>query len=149
MTDTNVTDTNSLDTKIKGSCLCGAVQYKVSGEAVRFYHCHCQRCRKATGTGHASNFTVKPESSLSWITGEDLLQRFKVPDAERFYNLFCKQCGSPMPRVVPELGAVLIPAGSLDSEPTMEPQGRIFWESRAGWSCTDNDLPTYAEYYPS
>jgi len=129
MTDTNVTDTNSLDTKIKGSCLCGAVQY--------------------TGTGHASNFTVKPESSLSWITGEDLLQRFKVPDAERFYNLFCKQCGSPMPRVVPELGAVLIPAGSLDSEPTMEPQGRIFWESRAGWSCTDNDLPTYAEYYPS
>jgi hypothetical protein len=142
-----MTETNAADTKIRGSCLCGAVQYKVSGDALRFYHCHCQRCRKATGTGHASNFTVKPESSLSWIQGEDLLQHYKVPDAERFYNLFCKQCGSPMPRVVPELGAVIIPAGSLDSEPPMAPQGRIFWDSRAQWSCPAGDLPTFPEYY--
>ena len=135
------------DTNVKGSCLCGAVQYKVSGDAVRFYHCHCQRCQKATGTGHASNFTVKPESSLSCIQGEELLQHYKVPDAERFYNLFCKQCGSPMPRVVPELGAVIIPAGSLDSEPPMAPQGRIFWDSRAQWSCSAGDMPTFPEYY--
>ena len=131
---------------VKGSCLCGAVQYEVNGEAVRFYHCHCQRCRKATGTGHASNLMLKPESSLSWIKGEEMLHRFKLPEAERFYTLFCQQCGSPMPRVVPELGAVIIPAGSLDSKPPMVPNGRIFWDSRAEWSCPGGDVPTYAEY---
>ena len=135
-----------IDANVKGSCLCGAVKYKVSGEALRFYHCHCNRCRKATGTGHASNLVVKPESSLSWEEGEELLHSYKVPEAERFYNLFCKQCGSPMPRAVPELDAVIIPAGSLDSEPPMAPNGNIFWDSRASWSCPAGDLPTYAEY---
>lgn len=137
------------DKKVSGSCLCGAVQYTVSGEALRFYHCHCQRCRKTTGTGHGSNLVMTPESGLRWIKGEDLLQRYDVPEAERFYNRFCKVCGSPMPRAVPELDAVIIPAGSLDSEPPTLPNGRIFWDSRASWSCSADGLPVYAEYPPS
>ena len=110
---------------VNGSCLCGAVSYQVTGEAVRFYHCHCKRCRKATGTGHASNLLMAPQTSISWLKGEEMLARYKVPEAERFYNCFCTQCGGPMPRVVPELDAVLIPAGSLDSDSPIPPQGRI------------------------
>ena len=135
-----------VDKNVTGSCLCGAVQYTVTGEALRFYHCHCQRCRKTTGTGHASNLVMTPESALRWVKGEDMLQRYDVPEAERFYNRFCKQCGSPMPRAVPELDAVIIPAGSLNCEPPMSPNGRIFWDSRASWSCSADGLPTYAEY---
>jgi len=131
---------------VNGSCLCGSIQYEVTGEAKRFYHCHCQRCRKGTGTGHASNLMITPASSLTWIKGEDLLVRYEVPEAERFYTLFCKQCGSPMPRVVPELDGVLISAGSLDCEPPMAPQARIFWDSRAEWSCPSGGLPTFPEY---
>ena len=134
---------------LAGSCLCGAVKYEVSGEAQRFYHCHCQRCRKATGTGHASNLLVTPLDSLRWLAGEELLQRYKVPEAERFYTCFCSHCGGPMPRTVPELNAVLIPAGSLDSEPPMSPQARIFQGSRALWSCSDDALPGFAEYPPN
>jgi len=137
-----------VDKNVTGSCLCGAVQYTVTGEALRFYHCHCQRCRKTTGTGHASNLVITPENALRWVKGEDMLQRYDVPEAERFYNRFCKQCGSPMPRAVPELDAVIIPAGSLDCEPPMSPNGRIFWDSRASWSCSADGLPTYAEYPP-
>lgn len=134
------------DITLTGSCLCGSVKYEISGKAQRFYHCHCQRCRKATGTGHASNLLVTPENGLRWLKGEELLQRYKVPEAERFYNLFCSQCGSPMPRVVPELDGVLIPAGSLNGEPPMQPSARIFWDSRAQWSCGSDGLPVYAEY---
>ncbi len=131
---------------MNGGCLCGAVRYAVSGEAQRFYHCHCRRCRKATGTGHASNLLVTPLESIQWIEGESLLQRYKVPEAERFFNCFCSQCGSPMPRVVPELDGVLIPAGSLDDEPPLHPQARIFWDSRADWSCSGDDIPVFSEY---
>jgi len=134
--------------KLDGSCLCGAVQYELSGEVQRFYHCHCLRCRKTTGSGHASNMLVTPESSLSWKTGEELLRRYKVPEAARFYNCFCSQCGSPMPRVVPELQGVIIPAGTLNAEPAIQPQARIFWDSRAEWSCAADGLPVYAEYPP-
>lgn len=132
--------------KVTGSCLCHAIEYKVTGVPLRFSHCHCQRCRKATGTGHATNLILTPVTGIKWIKGEDLLVRYKVPEAERFYNCFCKQCGSPMPRTVPEINAVLIPAGSLDEDPSLIPEHHIFWDSRAHWSCDSNGLPTYKEY---
>lgn len=132
-------------TTVKGSCLCGSVKYEMTGDAQRFYHCHCQRCRKASGTGHGSNLLISPHTSITWTKGEQLLAKYKVPEAERYFNCFCQNCGGPMPRVVPELNGVLIPVGSLDTESPISPQGRIFWDSRAEWSCQD-DLPVYSEY---
>lgn len=125
----------------RGSCLCGSVQYEISGEPKKFFHCHCQRCRKASGTGHASNLLIKPGK----IKGEELIKAYKIPEAKRFTNRFCSNCGSSMPRYVKETDFIVIPAGSLDSDPTMHPQARIFWDSRADWSCSD-DLPVHAEY---
>lgn len=136
------------DVNLTGSCLCGGVEYEINGKAGPFYHCHCQRCRKTTGTGHASNLRVEPQNCLTWTKGEDLLSRYKVPEAERFYNCFCSQCGSPMPRVVPELDCVIIPAGTLNEEPPVQPDARIFEDSRANWSCAGDELPVYAEYPP-
>lgn len=132
--------------KISGSCLCGSVQYDIEGDLKRFSHCHCQRCRKATGTGHASNILVSPLSSLNWVRGESLLARYKVPEAKRFYNCFCSNCGSPMPREISQLDAVLVPAGSADGELPVLPQHRIFWDSRALWSCPAGNLPVFSEY---
>ena len=131
-----------------GSCLCGSVQYEIVGEPTRFYHCHCRRCRKATGTGHATNIILLNPTSARWIKGEALLGRYKVPEAERFSTSFCTQCGSPLPRFTPDLSLAVIPAGSLDSELTVSPQARIFWDSRAGWSCANADIPTFSEYPP-
>lgn len=133
------------DRNLSGSCLCGSVRYTISGEHKRFYHCHCQSCRKASGTGHATNILLKPDS-VHWSSGEDLLKSFRPPDAERFTSTFCSKCGSPMPRVLPELDIVVVLAGSLDNAPDVTPQARIFWESRADWSCDAGGLPVYAEY---
>ncbi len=127
-----------------GSCLCGAVQYEISGEATKFYHCHCKRCRKASGTGHASNLLIKP-GSMKWLKGEELIRSFKVPEAQRFTSRFCSVCGSQVPRYVKETNFIVIPAGSLDSEPPIVPQGRIFWDSRASWSCNGDELPLHSE----
>ncbi len=130
---------------LRGSCLCGAVQYEISGAPTKFYHCHCKRCRKATGTGHASNLLVKP-GSIKWLKGEELIKGYKVPEAIRFTNRFCSVCGGRVPRYVPETDFIVIPAGSLDSEPAIQPQARIFWDSRANWSCSGDGLPTWPEY---
>ena len=132
-------------TTLRGSCLCGAVQYEISGDPTKFYHCHCTRCRKATGTGHATNLFIQP-GTLKWIKGEGMTTFYKVPEAKRFARQFCTTCGSPLPRVVPDTDIVILPAGTLDSEPTIKPQARIFWDSRASWSCSGDDLPVYPEY---
>ena len=129
---------------LQGSCLCGAVHYEATGETTRFYHCHCSRCRKSSGTGHATNLFMK-EAQLSFTRGEDVIQRYKIPEAERFTRQFCSKCGSPVARFVPELKGIVIPAGSLDSDPAMMPQARIYWDSRAPWSCSDDKIPCFAE----
>lgn len=129
---------------LSGSCLCGAVRYTVSGEAQRFYHCHCSRCRKVSGTGHASNLFV--QGTLTWNSGEELIRTFKLPEAARFANSFCEVCGSRMPRFIEKVGMVFIPAGSLEDEPDLRPQARIFLDSRAKWSCDELVLPGFEQY---
>ena len=129
---------------LTGGCLCGAVRYKATGEVTRFYHCHCSRCRKATGTGHASNLFLA--GSLAWDSGEDNIASYKPPDAERFTNTFCRNCGGRVPRFIEKLGMVFIPAGSLDDEPGTAPQARIFTASRVAWSCDAAALPEFSEY---
>jgi hypothetical protein len=129
---------------LKGSCLCGAVKYEVSGEPTRFFHCHCTRCRKATGTGHASNLFIKP-GVLKWLTGEDQVRAFKVPEAKRFTNQFCAICGGRVPRQAKDSDIVMIPAGSLDDVAPIQPQARIFSGSRASWSCSGDELAVFSE----
>jgi len=128
-----------------GSCICGSVRYEISGELLNFFHCYCGRCRKSTGTGHASNLILKPDAA-AFTAGEDLLGSYKVPDAKRYRTVFCTSCGSPLPRVAPDLSIAVIPAGSLDSHPEIEPTGRIFCGSKEGWACNTAGIPAWDQY---
>ncbi len=130
---------------LTGSCLCGALHYSVSGEPARFVHCHCTRCRKATGTGHATNLFVQG-SAIAWTGDVASIKAYKLPEAQRFTRTFCSQCGGPLPAAIPSMNLVFIPAGTLDVEPNIAPQARIFIESRAAWSCAGDDVPCFEAY---
>jgi hypothetical protein len=125
-----------------GGCLCGTVRYRIVGEPRRFYHCHCRRCRKATGTGHATNMFLQP-ARLEWMSGEASVRAYKVPEAARFTNTFCSECGGRLPRQNGD--AVGVPAGSLDTEPSLAPQARIWVGSATRWSCHGDALPVFEE----
>jgi hypothetical protein len=135
----------STTSEARGSCLCGDVTFEVAPPFKRMVHCHCSRCRKGTGTGHATNLYVEP-GQLKWLTGEGSISRYNLPTAKSFGKWFCSQCGSPVPRLSRSGRLVVIPAGSLDVAPPICPTDHIFWESRAAWGCTSGTLPTHAEY---
>lgn len=132
---------------LTGSCLCGALHYTVEGVPDRFMHCHCSRCRKSSGTGHASNLFVK-DASLSWTGDTTQIRFFKLPEAQRFTRTFCAHCGGQLPRLIAEMNLVFIPAGTLDVEPDIAPQARIFCGSKVSWSCSGDALPHF-EGYPA
>jgi hypothetical protein len=131
---------------LKGSCLCGAVTFEVQPPFPRMVHCHCSRCRKATGTGHATNLYVQPDQ-LKWLSGQASIARYDLPSARSFAKWFCAQCGSPLPRITRSGKTAVVPAGSLDTAPPLAPTDHIFWGSRASWACADS-LPTHDEYPP-
>src|SRR5215813_9776474 len=71
---------------IKGSCLCGGVAFEMTAPPVRVNHCHCSRCRKVRGTGHATNlFVLLP--GLRFVRGEELLTSYKLPEARFFTHV--------------------------------------------------------------
>jgi hypothetical protein len=133
------------DDTIHGSCLCGTVKFELTPPSAVFRYCHCSRCRKATGTAHAANLFV-PKAQFRWLSGESTLKKFDLPGAKRFAVAFCTACGTRMPHQVTGMENMLIPAGVLDGEPDRQPDGSIFWGSRAGWFVETPDLPKHDEY---
>jgi hypothetical protein len=131
---------------LRGGCLCGAVAYEVDaplpgGAIVR---CHCSRCRKARAAAHNANF-FSPLERFRWLRGEDRIQAYKVPEAERFAQAFCGECGSPQPRVV---NRAVVPAATLDDDPGLVSHLHIFVSSKAPWFEIRDGLPQFAEYPP-
>jgi hypothetical protein len=130
------------DGRLTGSCLCGAVSYEVRGPFTRFGHCHCSRCRKATGAAHATGLYADP-ANFAWLSGADRVVRFDLPSARSFSTTFCRTCGSPLPHPTRSGRELIVPAGSLDTEPSIRPRSHIHWASRAPWSCGPDSLPCF------
>jgi len=133
--------------KITGSCLCDAVRYELSDTLGIFQYCHCSRCRKFTGSAHASNLFVKPEH-FSWNQGEAFVGRYEPEDTKHFATCFCRHCGSSLPWVNKSKSLVIVPAGTLDDEPPLQPKQSIYWDSRAPWFRCVGQLKKFDELPP-
>ncbi len=120
------------NTNIHGSCLCGKVRYRFEGPIRVFQYCHCSRCRKFTGSAHASNIIIDPPQ-FEWISGEALVGRFELPEAKHFATCFCKNCGSSLPWLTQSGKAVVVPAGTLDEDPGAKPTQNVYYASKAPW----------------
>ena len=133
------------DATLRGSCLCSAVRFEIRPPFIRFAHCYCTRCRKATGGVKSSNISVLP-TQFSWISGEDVISRWDMPDARAFATAICTKCNCPVPGLTRDGQRFSVPAGTLDDELGDErPSAHRYWDSRAGWAATDESHLPYED----
>jgi len=133
---------------LRGSCLCGEVTFKITEPLKLARNCHCSRCRYGRAAAHATNGFTSSEG-LQFLTGEERLNEYKVPDAKFFTQVFCKTCSSLMPRKDEARGIAVLPMSALDDDPGVRPSDHIFVASRASWHEITDDLPQYAEGPPA
>ncbi len=126
-----------------GSCLCGEVAYKYDGRFENFFLCHCKYCRKDSGSAHTANLFGKG-GELVWLRGRDKVSSFILPHT-RHQRSFCKQCGSALPYDLNEGDQFVVPAGSLDTDVGLVPQGHIFMASKANWDAGLHDVACFAK----
>ena len=132
---------------IRGSCLCGAIEFQVTEPFRAIHNCFCSRCRRARAAAHTTNgFTSL--NGVRFTNGEHLLTRYKVPEARYFTHVFCSICGSGMPRLDEDRKIAVVPLGALDDDPGSKPQDNIDAASKARWYDITDDLPTYDERPP-
>jgi hypothetical protein len=110
-------------------------------------NCHCARCRRAHSAAHASNIFVD-STKFRWLRGETQVSNYGPPKDWHFGTAFCRLCGSTLPREVRSVGIVVVPAGTLDSDPGMRPAGHGFAGSKADWFPITDDLPQFAGMPP-
>lgn len=132
---------------LRGSCMCGGSAYVVTVPPFRGHHCHCGRCRKGRGGAHASNM-ITTFDGVRLTRGAELLESYKVPDAQFFRQVFCRVCGAKMPNLDGDRGIAVIPMGSLDDDPKFELHSHIWTGSKAPWFEITDSLPQYAEGPP-
>lgn len=130
-----------------GSCLCGSVTYSFAKDIGVFQYCHCSRCRKFTGSAHASNIFIKPED-FHWLSGENLVGRYQPDDTKYLTTAFCKHCGSSLPWLNKSHTLMVIPAGTLDDDPGIRPKWNVYCASKAEWEVEAASIPKYDELPP-
>ena len=128
--------------KVGGSCLCGKVTYEITDHLNIFQYCHCSRCRKFTGSSHASNLFVKKED-FNWLSGEQYIGTFAPTDTKYFATCFCKNCGSSLPWLEKSGRTMVVTAGTLDQDPLVKPKWNIFVASKAPWYKNPANLPKF------
>jgi hypothetical protein len=75
----------------EGSCLCGAVRFRVAGALPPPDACHCTQCRKHSG--HYFVSTDVPRSALT-IEGAENVTWFR--SSQKVRRGFCSRCGSSL-----------------------------------------------------
>lgn len=130
---------------IKGKCLCGKVEYEIENSFSQFYICHCEQCRKITGSAYASNLFGDPRQ-FNIICGLEKIKRFDH-DVRGFTKAFCIVCGSGVPYLNSEGNSIVVPAGTLDGEPKFSKKSVIFHKEKTSWS-EQNEIDTYFDGFP-
>jgi hypothetical protein len=127
----------------KGSCLCGAVRFSVTGQLSTVVVCHCKMCRQWHGA-------PGPYSNTRW---DDL--RFDDQDALEWYQSssfarrgFCGECGSSL--FWQRIGApvVSIVVGTLDDPTGLRTEKHIFVAHKGDWYEIADGLPQIPESSP-
>jgi hypothetical protein len=141
---------------IRGSCLCGGIQFEITGPLMAPLNCHCSQCRKQHGAAFRSRVRVAA-SDFRWIEGEHLIKYYESPRA--YLRGFCRECGSPIinragPNWKPPAEFPNPPsrqyaiALALLDNPPVRPELHCFVASKAPWFEITDDLPQYEEYPP-
>lgn len=141
--------------KTHGSCLCGKVKYTITGQPGTKVLCHCNSCKKSTGSSFMANefYQRKVTSTVSFtkfywyneqqVEIQDPTASLKTyadtsPDAGVIIDRsFCGNCGSNLVvtnRKHPE--AMIVTSGTLDDEKILQewqPKVEFYCKRRNQW----------------
>ena len=128
-----------MNVKRSGSCLCGEINYEIDGHFESFYLCHCDYCRKDTGSAYAANL-FSTTAKINWRSGKNKISQFTLPQS-RHSKHFCSICGSAVPSLQMDSNLLVVPAGSLNDEVLIRPTAHIFISSKASWETELESIP--------
>ena len=123
-----------------GRCLCGSVRYKVSIDPRFVLNCHCEDCRRSTGSVYGTNVFVDEDKVQ--ITGEVSLYVHTADSGNEMTKRFCPNCGTLLfGNSSGRQNSVSIRAGTIDQFDLIKPQMNVFVAKKIESTPINDSLP--------
>ena len=127
----------------KGSCLCGAITFEVTGALPPPDACHCTKCRKHTG--HYSVGTDVPRDAIT-IHGADRITWYH--SSEKIRRGFCSTCGSSLFFDMLHKDRFGIAMGAFDTPTQTKLYIHIFVADKGDYYDIADGVPQHAQIPP-
>ncbi len=129
--------------QLTGGCLCGGVRYNYEGDVAKAVYCHCEDCRRTTGSAFNVGVGVKARSLV--VDGAPHSFTKRGDSGAELTRHFCASCGSPLFTTSPKHpDMVYLKGGTLDDPTVVQPGAEIWATSAVSWSRIAPDLPRFA-----
>ncbi len=131
---------NETQEEHQGSCLCGAVQFKVKGEMRPVIVCHCGQCCHTHGhygaysSANKSNVEFVNKSGLKWFHSSDFARRG-----------FCQECGASIFYERIESAYISFAAGMLENPTGIKTIGHIYVDDKPDYYEITDDFSQFSQ----
>jgi hypothetical protein len=130
---------------IEGGCHCGAVRYRIDGDAITHALCHCTDCRRHAGAPMVG-WTMYKAGAFKLTKGS-----VKVyASSEHGRRHFCADCGTGLyyinEKILP--GIIDVQSATYDNPDAVPARVHIQIADRIGWMEKAHELPMF-ERFPS
>ncbi|MDD9904983.1 MAG: GFA family protein [Rhodospirillaceae bacterium] len=136
----------------EGGCVCGAVRFGATGEALRVTICHCNWCQRRTGSAFGIEVVYREDQVA--VSGDTVSTYRHVSDESgRWLDVaFCGRCGSNLGFTLEAApGIRTLPAGAFDDPSQFSPERQefrhVYIRSRRDWSDLSDNVAVYEQHF--
>ena len=133
---------------ITGHCLCGSVSFECSAEPIFQGSCHCDDCRRSSGSLYGSFVFVLVETVT--ISGQTHSYQHKSDRGSTMTKEFCPTCGSQMFSLnthFPERRGIRV--GIIDDASWFKPDAYLYTCRKLPHTPVDPEIIAYEKSRPS
>jgi hypothetical protein len=91
-----VLSAEKMNEQFSASCLCGGIRLSYSGKIGPSNYCHCEDCRRVTGSAFNIGVRVDRKDLKVNATAEMRSYKYVSSSGREIERYFCGTCGSPM-----------------------------------------------------
>lgn len=124
---------------MRGSCLCGAVEFEVTPPVRDVLACHCTQCRKTSG--HFWAAASVPHDRFRLVRDDGLRWYRSSPQARRG---FCGECGASLLWQPEGEAQISFAAGAIEGESGLRISEHIYVADKGDYYEISDGLPQQA-----
>lgn len=129
----------------EGQCQCGDVAYRVIGQSLALFACHCSECQRQSSSAFGMALWVK-ESGVELMSGSLRSWVRRTPTGRQMVCQFCPVCGSRIfHQLMDQEGIISIKPGTLNNTKRLQPVAHIWTRSAQPWVEFREDCLVYLE----